>query len=78
MLDIRKFNRGITLSGSQNEPNGHRNMKHTHERNLNVAGFILAIALIAGFFAWQADAEAHRTNTWKAKVAKVTQGVPQR
>lgn len=53
-------------------------MNNTHERNLNVAGFILAIVFIVGFFAWQADAEAHRTNTWKAKVAKVTQGVPQR
>ena len=53
-------------------------MNKTHERNLNVASGILAIAFIIGFFAWQADAEAHRTNTWKLKVAKVTQGIPQR
>ena len=53
-------------------------MNKTHERNLNVAGFIFAITFIISFFAWQVDAEAHRTNTWKAKVSKVTQGVPQR
>lgn len=53
-------------------------MNKTHERNLSVAGFILAIVCIVGFFAWQADAEAHRTNAWKVTVAKVTQGVPQK
>ena len=78
MLDIRKFNCCKVLAGSRNEPNGHRNMNKTHERNLNVAGFILAIAFIAGFFTIVGKADADRHNTWKLKVAKVTQGVPQR
>ena len=53
-------------------------MNKTHERNLNVAGFILAIAFIAGFFTIVGKADADRHNTWKLKVSKVTQGVPQR
>ena len=53
-------------------------MKHTHERNLNIAGFILAITFIIGFFTIIGKADADRHNTWKVKVAKVTQGIPQK
>lgn len=53
-------------------------MNKTHERNLNVAGFILAIVCIVGFFTIVGKAEADRHNAWKVKVAKVTQGVPQK
>jgi hypothetical protein len=53
-------------------------MNKTHERNLNVAGFILAIVFIVGFFTIVGKADADRHNTWKVKVSKVTQGVPQK
>lgn len=53
-------------------------MNKTHERNLNVAGLIVAVALIAGFFTIVGKAEADRHNNWKLSVAKVTQGVPQK
>ena len=49
MLDIRNFNRGITLSGSRNEPHGH-NMKYKIDADTVINGLVI-IGFIA-FSAW--------------------------